>query len=154
MAFIYLLYCPQSGKGYVGQTIMTWGKRWTRHKNSAKSGSSLAIHCAIRKYGEDAFEMSVLQECSTIDELNTAEVFHIKQQNTLAPNGYNLTPGGHSYSGWKASPETKAKQRIAKLGKKRSPHKPETIEKIRAANKARTDAKGRFQIGHPFCGRR
>ena len=151
---IYLLYCPISGKGYVGQTIMTLGRRWSKHKNSVKRGSQYPIHNAIRKYGSDAFEITILQEVDTIDALNVAEIYHIQRQGTLAPNGYNITKGGLGHLGVKPSAEVREKMRLAKLGKKQGPHSFETRAKITASLKANKDAAGRFKPGHPYLGRR
>ena len=94
---VYLIYCPQSGKGYVGQTIKTIEERWKSHISAARRSNYIGcvlFNNAIRKYKPEAFELSVLQECLTLDELNIAEVFHIKAQNTLTPNGYNIKTGG------------------------------------------------------------
>ena len=91
---IYLIYCPKSCKGYVGQTTRSLKRRWSAHRTSARSGSFFPVHAAIRKYGENAFELSVLATASTLDELSVLETHHIEAQNTLTPNGYNLTTGG------------------------------------------------------------
>ena len=126
-------------KGYVGQTTHTLERRWSQHCYEARHGSKDIIHCAIRKYGEDAFEVSVLAETDNIPDLNKLEVEQIEKQGTLVPNGYNMTAGGRrpNYSvesrakmaaaaqgnknglgnksklGQKLSPETRAKMSIA-----------------------------------------
>ena len=110
---IYLLRCPQSGKGYVGQTIRPLRYRWRKHCCDANAGSLLPIHCAIRKYGEKVFEISVLATATTLEELNTLEEFYIKGQNTISPNGYNLDSGGKNHV---AHPETRAKMSALRKG--------------------------------------
>ena len=57
------------------------------------------FHAAIRKYGEDAFDWTVMEEgIKTHDELNEAEKYWIREKNSLIPNGYNMTIGGNGNS--------------------------------------------------------
>jgi group I intron endonuclease len=93
--FVYLLYCRVSRKGYVGQTTQTLKRRWQKHCADAQTGSEYLIHRAIRKYGEDAFELSVLAEADNLPALDQIEIEQIEKQGTLAPNGYNIKEGGH-----------------------------------------------------------
>jgi group I intron endonuclease len=129
--FIYLLRNTINGKAYVGQTILSLEERWRGHLKSLNQGSTFYIHRAIRKYGVDAFEKGVIATAHTLEELDQLEVFHIKAQKTLAPNGYNLRPGGlrspHSEAsrkkmsetakGRKMSQETRTKISLAQKGK-------------------------------------
>jgi hypothetical protein len=43
----------------------------------------------MRKYGVDAFVMSVICECKP-EELNELEAFYIREFNSVTPNGYNV----------------------------------------------------------------
>jgi len=49
---------------------------------------------AIRKYGPDAFEISVVAQTNSYDEANELEVAWIAKLNSRVPNGYNVSPGG------------------------------------------------------------
>ena len=89
---IYQIIHWESGNSYVGQTTGKVGKRW-KHHCGWKSGCR-KVQNAIKKYGKDAFEFTVLEECETLDQLNEREVHWIKELNTLSPNGYNLDSGG------------------------------------------------------------
>ena len=91
---IYLAYCPESGKGYIGQTTRTVSIRWSGHKNRVKEGCTLPLHSAMRKYGHESFELTILATAQTLEELNYLEVEYIKKYNTLVPEGYNLASGG------------------------------------------------------------
>jgi group I intron endonuclease len=102
---IYLLTCKPNGKKYVGQAVnftgrinRPWGMegRWKSHVKEALEGSK--DHCrllnnAIRKYGADAFERTVLCECK-IEELDEMEENFMHEHNVFEPNGYNLKRGG------------------------------------------------------------
>ena len=132
---VYLLKNLVTGKGYVGQTIQPLHKRLADHIWTATTVNKeykCAIHNAIAKYGIENFKIEVLQECSTQDELNSAEVHWIAVHSTLVPKGYNLREGGGSRG--KASSETRLKMSAAAKGQIVSQ---ETRLKIAAARKGR-----------------
>lgn len=138
---IYLLFCLLSGKAYVGQTIHTLDWRWKQHCYEAKRGCEFHLHRAIRKYGADAFERKILATASTIDELNALEEHYIASQNTLVPNGYNLTTGGANRI---PTAEVIAKISATQKGNKFASGHTVSVEhraKIAAANKRRAGYK-------------
>jgi group I intron endonuclease len=110
---IYCITNKRSGKQYVGQTVGTMSRRWYWHKLYARSGSTAALHQAIMKYGEDSFTIEQLCVAASRQELSEKEAFYISQLKTVAPNGYNLTSGGESYS---VSNELRCRQAIACSG--------------------------------------
>jgi group I intron endonuclease len=58
-------------------------------------GSGIHLKAAIEKYGKENFSKEVLQECSTMDELNNAEIEWIEKTNAVNdPQSYNLAQGG------------------------------------------------------------
>ena len=67
----------------------------------------------INKYGHENFTIEEIEKCNSIDELNLREQFWIKELNTLAPNGYNLTTGGWNA---KRTEEHKRKLSLSKTG--------------------------------------
>jgi predicted XRE-type DNA-binding protein len=97
-----------------------------------RGGSTSIIHNAIRKYGKDAFEIELLQECRSFEELDDAERKWIAELNTIAPNGYNIEVGGCRNRA-PMSEATRAKLR--EIQKHRSP---EWQEKIRYAARNRS----------------
>lgn len=106
--------------GYVGQTITPFCVRWANHVSRAKKdisehgGKVSYLHRAMKKYGVENFETCILAEAHTLDELNALEDFHIRAQNTLSPNGYNLKAGG---GGRKCSYEARKHISEARKGK-------------------------------------
>lgn len=74
---------------------------------SNKKNQCSYLNNAIRKYGEHAFQVSLLNTC-TADEANDKEALYIGMLQTLAPNGYNLLPMSHA-----CSPSDSLRQRIA-----------------------------------------
>ena len=64
-------------KWYIGQTTVGIEKRRRQHLIDARNNyDRYAFHAAIRKYGEDAFDWTVLEyDIKTHDELNEREKF-------------------------------------------------------------------------------
>jgi group I intron endonuclease len=121
---IYKITNKLNGKQYVGQTKTTLYKRFASHVCAANRGSTAIIHSAIRKYGKDAFEVELLQECQSFDELDQAERRWIAELNTIAPNGYNVEAGGCRN---RASMSEATRAKLREAAKHRSP---ETYAKI------------------------
>ena len=111
---IYKITNLVNGKIYIGQTTLPVDVRWRAHcaKSSCKSG--IQISYAIQKYGKDQFDFSVIEACSSVEELNIREVFWIKELNTLSPAGYNLCEGGNN---GKKHEDTKLRISVANKGK-------------------------------------
>ena len=84
-------------KGYCGQhkNVLTTEFRWNRHCNSARKGSKLYFHRALRKNAyEHGFTWKVVW-VGPISKLNEMEVYYIKKLRThVSLGGYNLTWGG------------------------------------------------------------
>lgn len=90
---IYKLTSP-SGKCYVGKTTKSAEERFRAHCWDAFNGCDRPLHTAIRKYGPEAFEVEVLQECDETDA-NEKEKFWISElRSNVRGVGYNVTEGG------------------------------------------------------------
>lgn len=89
----------------------------------------MLLQRAIRKHGEDAFQVSTLQVCSSQEELDAAEKCWIQKLGSIT-NGYNVAEGGknsrtlrgenHPFFGKHLTPEHRANIAKASLGKKMS----------------------------------
>lgn len=113
-----IIYCytnKTNGKCYIGLTTRE-GRRKVEHlRDSLVKNSSRPFHCAIRKYGIDAFEYTVLERISnddkdqlmkTLSELETSYINEFDSYN----NGYNNTLGSDGARGARHSDE----ERLAK----------------------------------------
>lgn len=109
---IYKIQNKINGKIYIGQTVGTLEHRMSQHKANGKKIS--VIGNAIHKYGWDNFDVEVIDEAETIEELNRKEIYWIGYYKSLSPNGYNLELGGRN-----------------------ALHEEETRKKISEANKGR-----------------
>jgi hypothetical protein len=90
-----ILYCLEfaNGKAYIGVTARSAALRYREHELAARDGKA-AVYCAWRRHGAPA--MTTLKRCATKAELLSAEAAAIVSYDTLAPRGYNMTPGGDS----------------------------------------------------------
>ena len=114
---VYLIRNTINGKLYVGQTTQRLARRWHDHVQAQQRPSAYrsTLRSAIAKHGPAAFTVGRLDTANSRAELDAKECFWIQQLNTVSPAGYNLTPGG---GGYKLSPATREKLRIANIGRK------------------------------------
>lgn len=111
---IYLITNKIDNKSYVGQTIGTPEGRFACHARDKRSSRYLSS--AIQKHGIDNFILKELIVCFNETDLNIMETYFIDNMNTLYPNGYNLSRGGHNRGD--LSDIVRYKMKVAKLGKK------------------------------------
>ncbi len=92
---IYCFSNKINGKKYVGQSISVL-TRIRKHKEALRKNKdkSTALQRAWNKYGEEVFDIIILEKCD-IDLLDEREKFHIEKMDSLR-NGYNLDAGGRS----------------------------------------------------------
>jgi group I intron endonuclease len=106
-----------NGKVYIGQTIKLLKNRKYSHKSDAlKNRYDIYFHRAIRKYGFDNFEWSILCKTDSVSKLNALEKFYIAAHRKMG-KVYNQTDGGDGTNGYKLSEESKTKMSKAKKGK-------------------------------------
>ena len=115
---IYKVTNKINGKIYIGQTTRPLNQRMSEH---LANGRTSYFDRALRKYGIQSFDVDVIDNAETKEELNEKEKYYIEFFNCKVPNGYNLTDGGegqlgvrrfgedNSHWGKKHSKETKNK---------------------------------------------
>lgn len=102
---------------YIGQTINTIKDRVSKHfyKLRINTHPNMHLQNVYNKHGKDAFDFSIIDLASNIDELNNKEIYWISYYNSMdRSKGYNLTSGGDNKI---LSEETCNKIRDSKLGK-------------------------------------
>lgn len=137
--FVYEIRNVVNNKRYIGQSSQKDKQRLWEHKTHLKKGNHQNRHLqrAWNKYGEDNFEISILEECSSLEKLNQLETHYVNLYKTLDRKfGYNIRgPGDNKFM----TEETK--QRVSKSKRGVSIHTPESIEKIRQFSKNRIHTK-------------
>lgn len=100
---IYIITNTINQHQYVGMTSKSLNERWSLHKADARRNKPWHLHKAIRKYGEDNFNIELLEECnvSSFEELGIIESYYIEK---LKPE-YNMTTGGEGHTGISMSGE-------------------------------------------------
>lgn len=88
---IYSLYCKESNRYYVGQTIKQVNQRWKEHLYEARRMSPNPLYKAIRKYGDGSFNIKIIEEVD-VTLLDERETYWIEQYDAYS-NGYNQTTG-------------------------------------------------------------
>lgn len=131
---IYIYRHKELGKCYVGQTIQPFKYRRTQHLNP--NSTCTALRDAIQEYGENAFDIILIENIESREELNRLEILYIKQYNSMYPNGYNLHGGGSRLNA--VSDETR--KRISEASRNRK-HSPETKKKIGRSGESNARAK-------------
>lgn len=99
---IYMYENLINHKKYVGQTTKPMLERHQNHKHQKYNSY---FHNALSKYGEENFEITILDFGMNADDLNAKEQYWIDFYETQK-SGYNLTAGGKGSSGYKHSEET------------------------------------------------
>jgi group I intron endonuclease len=97
---VYKITNKKNEKSYIGKSEYPLEHRWNRHLSSSRNGSKFRFHSAIRKYGEDCWDLSVIETYQTEDEnfINEKEIHFIKLFESDTKKGYNATSGGTG--GW------------------------------------------------------
>jgi group I intron endonuclease len=143
---VYLITNKINGKRYVGQTIQPLKVRHWQHTNDAMvKRAPYPLHCAIRKYGIENFDMDILVKCNSIEELNLQEAHHIKLLGTLSSDGggYNLRSGGENSL---QSKETKQKIAKAATGRIKSSEERHKLSVAHKGRKLTTEHKEKLHI--------
>jgi group I intron endonuclease len=139
-----------NGNCYIGKTIQSLRNRKQNHKNDSFNRINRYnsyFHQAIRKYGFDNFEWTILVKTDSESKLNALEKLYIATYRKMSKL-YNMTDGGEGASGCIPSKETRKKMSIAskkhirnkewgeKISKSRKGHivSEETKEKLKQAN--------------------
>ncbi len=111
VGIVYLARCKANGKTYVGQTIGTLERRRRQHENAA-GRTGKPFQNALKKYGLDSFEWSVLEVVTTTQsDLNKAELnWGLKLNAFVDQGGYSLDLG---FSGGRQSSVSRQNKSIS-----------------------------------------
>lgn len=111
MGQVYMIKNTINNKVYIGQTYKRFEDRYGTNGIHSVLTISKNEHLknSIRKYGTECWEISILEETDSREELNIYEDLYILQYNSTDKKyGYNKKTGGDT---WKFTEETKEKMR-------------------------------------------
>jgi group I intron endonuclease len=129
---VYLATNEVNDKRYVGVTCR-FERRKQEHHWAANAGFSRLICKAIRKYGFESFNFTILKEFDHYEDGLAAE----RELIALLKPEYNLTAGGESTLGYKHTPEQLARRSLRPCPLKGRPRSLETIAKMSASLKGK-----------------
>lgn len=143
---IYILQNLVNGKYYIGKDSYL-PTRVRQHFSNISDGCKL-ISYAIKKYGQDAFSVTLIDYPGfTSKQLSSIEIRYIAEYNSciLNPNnnGYNMTYGGEGASGYIHTNETKRKISESKKGIPRTPDVKQKVSESRKGQKLSNEHKRR-----------
>ena len=150
---IYMYTNKINGKGYAGQTN-DFNRRYKEHIdamiNKNNDEYNKPIHCALRKYGLDNFDVEILKEnLNTQCLLNLYECYYIKKFDLLCKNGkgYNISDGGSNgnpFAGKTEEEMEEIRQNMSEAHKDKK-HSEETKQKMSETRKGEN---------HPMYGKK
>lgn len=107
----YLITNIINNKKYVGITCRGYEERWHEHVLNAQTGIQTILGNAIRKYGQENFKLTLLEDDIPDELAASREQYYISSYNSFydSGEGYNMTRGGGGVVGYKHTDETKAK---------------------------------------------
>lgn len=92
---LYLITNANNGKVYVGMSASSVERRFREHCLSARHGSEMVLHRAMRKHGEDKFSIALLEIATTRKLASKREIELIAELHSTDPTvGYNVSAGG------------------------------------------------------------
>jgi group I intron endonuclease len=139
---VYKVTNKVNNKVYIGITNKGAGARFKQHLFDAEHGSQYRFHRAIRKYGKENFEVSIIAFCNNADELKENEIKFISEYESMNPDkGYNMTEGGDGTFGRVCTLETRLKISEANKGKEVSE---ETRKLLSERGKVRTEGRDTY----------
>ena len=97
--YVYQILNLKNGKIYIG-------KHSSKSMTDLYMGSGIAIKRAIKKYGRESFEKTILCTCKNEEELNKMERYWREEAGAFGA-GYNMTKGGEGMLGYVMSDERK-----------------------------------------------
>jgi len=111
---IYKITNSINHKVYIGQTVQKNPKmRWYEHCACARAGKKSYLYDSIRKHGAENFVWEIIDSAESIDELNIKEQHWLNHYRSITVVYNNREAGGNKT------------------------HSPESIERMRAAQKLR-----------------
>lgn len=90
---IYRIVNTINGDSYIGATTKDIQLRWNDHVQKSEKKIDTKFYKAIEDFGPQAFQIELIDEVESADELARKEVSYIEAFHTLT-NGYNSNRGG------------------------------------------------------------
>lgn len=131
---IYKVTNKINGKVYIGKTKYTLNDRKSQHFSECKLyNTHNKFHNALRKYGRRNFEWEIIDRASTEEELNSKEIFWIRELDCIN-KGYNISKGGNGGDNLSNNPRKEEIRKRVGLGVRNSSRWTEERKRIASLN--------------------
>lgn len=154
MFYIYCYTNKTNGKCYIGKTNNISRRKSRHRRNAFIDKNTLPFYNALRKYGEDNFEFSILDKFHLEDIILDLEIFYIFTYKSSNRNyGYNITSGGEGSSGTNHN-ENQKKSNKLKAGESNGNSKLTSVVALSAYNDYKTgqftinDISNKYNVAH------
>lgn len=130
---VYAIINTVNGKRYVGSSTRSIRNRWRQHRITLKANchDNGYLQRAWNKYGEQAFDWQVLENCEPEQCLSREQFWIDELRSVKGTAGYNICPTAGNSRGTKHTAETKKRMSALKRGKSQ---KAEHVETRRLAH--------------------
>jgi group I intron endonuclease len=140
---IYKIVNKVNQKIYIGCTINSLEQRFYEHLYRCfKTDYKSKLYNSMKKYGEENFEISLIEECD-LNKIYETEKKYITEYNSYN-DGLNSTFGGEGCLGYVHSPEIRKK--ISEGTKNGNSHKGKTYEQLYGENAEEEKMKRRNSV--------
>lgn len=154
MFYIYCYKNKINGKCYIGKTNNISQRKNRHRRNAFIDKNTLPLYNALRKYGEDNFEFSILDKFHIEDIIFDLEIFYISAyKSNNRDYGYNVTSGGEGSSGTKHN-ENQKKSNKLKVGESNGNSKLTNVTALSVYNDYKTglytikDISNKYNVAH------
>jgi len=127
---IYKIVNKNNGKIYIGKTNKTIEERFSAHLKNAKNKVNRYLYDSMNHHGFDLFEVYLVEECKTEEELSSREKYWIENLNSMYPNGYNMTAGGDGGNTLRSWSDEERKLLYQRQGNKRRGKRPPEFSQV------------------------
>ena len=149
---IYAITFPE-GNVYIGSTIQSFRKRWTAHRKAIYAGnhSNFRINQCVKKYGADAANFEIVEECKDQTVVIEREKYWIEYYspthvvlNVAVPGEFEGTAVKKQRQQAMKSKEVRAKISKTMKAVRRGKVAPKTVNKRGKKNSMKDAMKGRY----------
>ena len=112
--YIYKITNNVNNKVYIGQTVQNNAKmRWYSHCDYARKGKKSYLYDSMRKHGIDQFGWEIIDQATTVEELNTKEQQWLEHYRSLGIVYNNREAGGNKLHSEQSKEKMKEAQKRA-----------------------------------------
>lgn len=149
---VYVITNQVNGKRYIGITTKPVEQRLHEHILASRRGVPFALYGAMRKHGEESFQIECLESCAGEELAKRRERKYIAEMNSME-SGYNMTAGGDGFACLVRTEEHRRRIGDAHRGKQVSPEMRRRISETLVAQPGRQHTEdSRKKIGEAQTG--